>query len=375
MICSASSSSSWLARGAAAVLLAAAACSHAPPRPEPIARIAVFPIQNASGGRAPVRALTDALEAALAARGVRALPRRELDLTLAKHRIRFAGGVDRRLAKILQDEHGIDAVLVPTLELYSADAPPTVALSTRLVRVDERPDVVWADGLARAGNDSPGLLGRGILTSASQVERAVVGDVARSVAQHLASGAHGTYCGEVGRFKPRRTFRAPVLDDVGRRTIAVLPFTNVTSRRGAGDVLVGQFVAQLARSGKFEVLDPGLIREELLGHRIVLEGGVSVDNAMAMLELLDADLVLSGYVQVYEVTAGAGPPKVEFTAYVLDRKTAEVVWSSASTASGEDGVWFFGAGRVHVAPALSCRMVRGVVDAIVKRRPPLPPAG
>jgi hypothetical protein len=166
-----------------------------------------------------------------------------------------------------------------------------------------------------------------------------------------------------------------VLADVGRRSIAVLPFRNQSGRRAANDVLFGQFVAQLARSGAFEVLDPGIVREELLAHRIVLEGGVSLDNAIAMLDLLQADLVVSGYVEVFESTAGTGPPKVEFSAFVLDRKTGELVWSSASSGAGDDGVWFFGAGRVYTAAALSCRMVRGVVDAIVGHRPPLGPPG
>jgi TolB-like protein len=266
-------------------------------------------------------------------------------------------------------------VLVPTLEQYAADRPPRVSLDVRLVRTSDRPTVIWAAGVARTGDDSPGVLGRGIVTSAEDLQRVAVRAVAVDVDRHLASRADDAYCGDAGRFKPRRAFRAPLLDDMGRRSIAVLPFTNASSRRTASDVLVSQFVAQLARSSAFEVLDPGLIREELLGHRIVLEGGVSVDQAIAMLDLLQADLVLSGTVEVYEAAAGRGPPAVEFTAFVLDRRTGELVWSSASNGSGDDGVFFFGAGRVHAAPALSCRMVKGVVDGLVGHRTPLAPTG
>jgi TolB-like protein len=375
MICSSSSSSRRLAR-AAVIAAVLAACGHAPPRPASAgARLAVLPVQNASGGAAPTRSLTEALDAALAARGLAVLPRQELDAALAAHRIRFTGGVDRRLAKVLREELGVEAVLVPTLEQYAADAPPKVSLAVRLVSAGERPAVLWADGVARSGDDAPGLLGRGIMMSASDVERATVGEVARVVERHLKSGAGDAYCGAAGRFKPRRIFRAPVLDDAARRSVAVLPFKNGSSRRAAGEVVVGQFVAQLARSGAFEVLDPGLVREELLGHRIVLDGGVSVDQALAMLDLLQADLVLSGYVEVYEAAAGRGAPSVEFSAYVLDGRTGELIWSSASSGAGDDGVFFFGAGRVHSAAALSCRMVHGVVDGIVGRRERLEPPG
>jgi TolB-like protein len=373
MICSGSSSSRRAAAATAVALLVA--CGRAPVRPESRARLVVFPVQNAAGGAAPVKALTEALDAALAARGVPMVSRQELDAALAAHRIRFTGGVDRRLAGVLREQLGADAVLVPTLEQYSAEPPPKIALGVRLVSTEERPVVLWAGGVARTGDDAPGLLGRGLVNAADDLQRAAVGQVAGDVGRHFAAAREEGSCGAAGRFKPRRSFRAPVLDDVGRRSIAVLPFANASQRRGASDVVMTQFVAQLARSRAFEVLDPGVIREELLGYHIVLQGGVSVDQAMAMLDLLQADLVLSGAVKIYEAAAGRGPPSVEFTAYVLDRRTGELVWSSASNGAGDDGVFFFGAGKVHSAAALSCRMVRGVVDGIVGRRTALEPPG
>jgi TolB-like protein len=366
-----SSSSSSRRRGRTALLALAllAACSHGQRSgPTPL-KLAVFPVQNAAGGAAPIRALTDALDAALVARGLEIVPRAELDRVLANYRLRFTGGVDRKMAAALREDLGADAVLVPTLELHAADAPPKDAIAVRLVGTGERPVVLWADAVARSGDDAPGLLSTGLVQSSGDLDGMVVAEVARRVAAYVSKRSPGDACGDAGRFNPRHVFRAPVLDDVGRRSIAVLPFINATSRRSAGDVIVGQFVAQLARSGAFEVVDPGLIREELLGHRIVLEGGVSVDNALALLSLLNADLVLSGYVRSYDArTGGYGTPKVEFTTYVLDRRTQELVWSSTSFGDGNDGVFFFGAGRVRTTSALSCRMVKGVVDRVVGRR-------
>lgn len=352
-----------------------AACRHVPAPPPPL-KLALFQVQNATGGNAPARPLTEAVDAELAARGLPVVSRQDLDLALSRHRMRFTGGVDRPMAKVLRDELGVDAVLVPTLETYAAEAPPKVAMAVRLVSTGERPAVLWASAVARSGDDAPGVLGIGRVTKPADLEKNVVGRLVRSVEGYVRTRSSGESCGEAGRFGPRRTFRAPVLDDAGRRSIVVLPFTNETSRRGAGDVILGQFVAQLARSGSFEVLDPGVAREELLAHRIVLAGGVSVDNARVILKDLNADLVLSGYVQVYEARSGReGPPKVEFTAYVLDGRTGELVWSSASDGEGNAGVWFFGAGRVHTTGALSCRMVRGVVDGIVGRRGPAGSSG
>lgn len=374
MTCSRSSSSrgAVLRTAAIAALLALTGCfwRSSPPNPPSPLKLAVFPVQNASGGMAPIRPLSDELETVLRAGRLDIVERQKLDVVLAQHRIRFTGGVDRPMAKVLREELGVDAVLVPTLEQYSADEPPRIALSVRLVSTGERPTVLWADSVARAGDDSPGVLATGLVMNPSRLQSIVVKSLARAVQRWVDTREVGEDCGD--ELEPRRRYRAPVLDDVGRRTIAVLPFTNETSRRSASDVIAGQFVAELTRSGSFEVLDPGFVREQLLSHRMVLQGGVSVDQAMAMLDLLDADFVLTGYVQVYEARAGRqGPPKAEITAYVIDREAGELVWSSTSTAQGDAGVFFFGAGRVHTASKLSCRMVRGVIDGIVGKRPPL----
>jgi TolB-like protein len=375
MICWTSSSTRRAVALALALALASlAGCRHGPrSAPAPLL-LAVFPVQNAAGGAAPIRALSDALERAIASLEIATVPRPELEALLARHRLRFTGGVDRAMARVLRDELNVDAVLIPTLELHGAEAPPRVAMAVRLVKVSERPVVLWADVVERSGADSPGLLGIGLVTRIEELERQVIEKVARSVADYVANRSGGQSCGEPGRFEPRRAFRAPVLDDVGRRSVAVLPFANDTTRRGAGEVLVGQFVAELARSGAFEVLDPGVVREELLAHRLVLEGGVSVDRAMTILELLQADLVLSGDVQVHVAPPGGLPPHIEFTSYVIDGETAELVWSSSSSGDGNEGVFFFGAGRVYTSSALSCRMVRGVVDQLVGERGKLGPA-
>jgi TolB-like protein len=367
-----SSASSGLGRAAAVALALAglAGCRHVPPPPAAPQLLALFPVQNASGGQAPIRALTEALEAELTKRGVALVPRRDLDEVLARHRLRYLGGVDRPTATALREELGVDGVLIPTLEQYSAAATPRVALSVRVTETSDRPVVLWADAVARSGDDAPGLLGVGIVTSVADLERTVVDSLARSVQGYVTARTRGASCGgPADRFRPRRRFRAPALDDLGRRTVAVLPFGNQSGRRGAGDVVVGQFIAQLARSGAFEVLDPGVVREQVLAHRMVLEGGVSIDRAMALLDVLGADLVVSGDVHDYVASPSPrAPPSAEFTAYAIDQETAELVWSSTSTAGGEDGVFFFGAGRIETSSALSCRMVAGVVDGMVGHR-------
>ena len=366
-----SSRSSSSSRRAAALALAHVSCAHpsrsaAEPPPPPL--LAIFPVQNASGGSAPIHALSDALEDALVARGVRTVPHRDVDAILARNRFRFTGGVDRKMAEALREE-GIGAVLVPTLEQYGTLAPPKLAIALRIVETGPVPEVAWADLVARSGDDSPGLLALGIVDAYPELQRQVIARAARSVEGWAATRSRGEPCVRDWRFEPRRRYRAPVLDDVGRRTIAVLPFRNETPRRGAEDVVANEMVAQLVRSGAFDVLDPGVVREQLLENRIVFEGGVSIDRALTILDLLQADLLVSGIVHAYVAPLGAKtPPVVGFSAFVIDRATAELVWSSTSTAKGDDFVVLFGAGRLTSSSALACRMARTVVDGITGER-------
>jgi hypothetical protein len=130
-------------------------------------------------------------------------------------------------------------------------------------------------------------------------------------------------------------------------------------------VVALEMVRALAASERFEVMEPGRVREQLLSYRIILEGGVSFDTARVVAGMLDVNLVVSGYVREFN---DAGVPKVEFTVLVLEKRTEELVWQSTSYNTGADGVWFFGLGQVSTASALTCRMMRNVVEGMAGMR-------
>jgi hypothetical protein len=237
--------------------------------------------------------------------------------------------VNRRLAKVLREELGVDAVLVPTLELYADAAPPKVAMSVRLVEASTRPVVLWGDVVARSGDDSPGLLGLGLVATAA-LEKRVVAAVARSVARYVVTRARGTPAA-LRDGSPRRSFRAPVLDDVGRQTVACCP--SRTRRPGAGRGRRPQPVRGAARA--VEVLQCSTRRGpgRSCSRTGSLEGGVSVDTAIAVLDLCRRTS-FPGDVGPQGTARARAPPTVEFTAFVLDRVTGELVWSSYSDGRG-----------------------------------------
>ena len=98
-----------------------------------------------------------------------------------------------------------------------------------------------------------------------------------------------------------------------------------------------------------------------------MDQGVSLADADAIFAMLNVDLVVTGQVLDYQdYQGGAGKPKVEFTAEVIEKKSREVVWSSTSFNQGDDRVFFFDWGRVNTAYAMASQMVRSIGKMMAK---------
>jgi len=364
MTSSTSSSSSRL--GLLAALLLGAALPAAGAAPEPPAgraglatRIALFPVTNLSGGAAPVREIHAALEAALRARGLSLLGGDAVDEFLARHRIRYTGGLDRAAARAARDDLGVDAVLVPTVSLYGAEGVPRFGLMARLVSSGE-PRILWMDRWARTGDDAPGLFGLGAVGSPRELRDAVLARLADALVARLQGKgpAFGTCKGGSG-YAPRHVFSALPARRPGRLPVAVVPFVDETRRGDAGELAALDFVRELSRHQELEVVEPGVVRAELIRNRVVMEGGVSHETARIALATLEVAAVLAGYVRVQEEVP---VPRLELTLLVLDTSENRLLWRSSSHARGDDRVFFFDAGRVSTTSELSCRLTRSAVD-------------
>jgi TolB-like protein len=366
---SSTSSSARRAAGplAAAILAAVSAIAvpvaveAAPATPPGVAgrmRILALPPENLAAAPVPLAPLAAAIDRTVALAGAEVIGGAPVDEYLARYRIRYTGGVEKVATRAAKLDLGADAVLVTTVQLYSA-SPVRFGISMRLVAAGDEPSILWADGISRAGDESPGLFRLGIVSDLERLQAEVLGALGTSLQRYLAGeGPPVRACEDGGWFRPRIAYRARQ-DEREKMVIAVLPFVNLTNRRGAGEVVALEFARQLAASPGFKVLEPGSIREELLRRRIVMEDGVSVDQARTVLNAMEGDLVIAGYVFTYE---DADVPASNFTAVVIDRKTGRIVWESTSYNQGNDSETVFGLRKVGTAPALTCRMVRVAID-------------
>jgi TolB-like protein len=328
-------------------------------------RIAVFPIENLSGMRAPLKDLRRLLIHEVKKNGFEVVNDNDLENLMANLRIRYTGGVDSLAGEAFRKLGSIDAILITSLEHYDPGPPPRIAIMSRLVSTGVKPEILWMDGVEMSGEDEPGFLLRNLIGNPDVLRRKALRTLTKSLSTSVSAKEVGKEQRQKAesRFRPKTAYRSPVVDPRITYKVAVLPFTNRSDRKNAGETLSLHFIRRMVKSGNFHVIEPGLIREKILTYRIIMGGDLPLNHADALMTAVGADLILTGSVGAYEDYQGTiGRPVVEFNAMMIEKKSLEIVWSSHSYNEGTDGVFFFEIGRKNVAAALTS----GMVDIIVR---------
>lgn len=330
--------------------------------------LAVFPLHNISGTPAPLRDIKHAIIQSLDNRGVHSVQEEILETFLADHRIRYVGGIDDITAQILRQALGVHAVLITSLELYSDRPPPKIALTSRLVSTGEDMAVWWMDGVGLAGDDHPGLLELSLIEDPKKLLDNAVAHLSDSLWRRLSeTDVEGHEGKRRNRFRPRFVHEDSAIVAGKAYDVAVTPFFNVSERKNGEEIMALHFLMGMRKLEGFTVLEPGRIRQALLGLRVIMEDGLSLAYADLLFGKLDVDFILTGKVLSYEDYQGPwGKPKVDFSALLIEKKSRKIVWTCKSRNEGDEGVFFFDVGKVNTAHALASEMVGLALDTLGK---------
>jgi TolB-like protein len=330
--------------------------------------IAVLPVENLSGTTVPLNAIRESLIESLKTRGFHLVGESILEEFMARHHVRYTGGIDGTTARAFKDETGAGAVLVTSVELYDDRSPPKISMFSRLVSTDPVPVILWMNSVGMSGDDSPGILDLGWIGDS----RVLLEKALRFLSDDMAESVSGGNAGEFAerkrsKFRPTVSYRSPAMVSDAPQTLAVLPFFNQSRRKYAGEIMKLHMVKEMTRIGNFKVIEPGVVRKELLNYRIIMEDGISLSQTDVLGGILDADLLLTGKVLDYQDYQGTeGAPVVDFSLMLIERKRREVVWASKSVNKGTDGVYFFDWGRERTASTMASEMGRIVGEMIWK---------
>ncbi len=107
-------------------------------------------------------------------------------------------------------------------------------------------------------------------------------------------------CATVRPYRVTDFFRSPRIADQGIKRVAVLPFENLTGDKAAGGVVTEEFMLQLGKTGRFDLVERGRIEE--LWREQDLDTLSRFDEATAVRigKMLGAEGVILGTVTKFE---------------------------------------------------------------------------
>lgn len=373
--------------------------------------IAVYPIENLSGAPAPLRELQEELAATLQRSGARIVDREVMDRFFERHWVRYVGGIDEATAAALWDEIGADAVLITSLELYNDQYPPRIALIARLVSTVGVPEILWMDSYAKAGDDTPGLLGLKIIQDPDRLRGLALEYLEASLQSYIVNPPERTrkvsarevreskpftildlmakmkdepvrfnddtqtsrpWFSQVGNlvasaYRPKTWYSSHSVLDDQLRSIAIVPFMNLSTRKHGAEAVVLHLAKQLVVNGKHKVVEIGVIRDRMLNLRIIMNSGVSNADIDSISNSLGVELIINGKVFDYLESNSTGQnPKVDFSLQMFERDSRRILWNSHSRNQGDDGVFFFDVGQLSTASVLTDKMSKSLVKRLTE---------
>jgi len=348
-------------------------------------RIAVLPVQNLSGSRAPIGTINQVLTDSIQKKGANLLEKKAMTSFIFRHRLRNTGSVNQNISRAFKEEENVDALLVTVLELYERSDSPKISLISRLVLTGDTPKIIWMDNVSLTGDQSPGFLDLGVVSDPNELMETALHSMAESFIEFLFSltardevtagtdsiSENNTVAQNkepaAKKYLPKTYYRSPLLFSKKTYTIAVTPFYNLTERRYAEELVTLHFIMNLLQRTKFTVIEPGVIRHHFLRYRTIMQDGLSLANVDLLFSKLDCDLILTGKILDYlDYQGPKGIPQVDFSVIVFERKSRQIVWSSKSYNDGDEGVFFFELGKKHTANKLASEMTKSIVNLMME---------
>jgi hypothetical protein len=144
-------------------------------------------------------------------------------------------------------------------------------------------------------------------------------------------------------------YHDPEMDFSALRTIAVMPFANLTNDKQAGQRVRDTFMTSLMATGVVYVIPAGEINRGILRTKLANPISPSGEDIAKLSSLVKADAVMTGVVREFSVVRSgqASAGVISMSMQMIESNSRKVVWT-ASTTQGGISTWdrlFGGGGR------------------------------
>ena len=133
-----------------------------------------------------------------------------------------------------------------------------------------------------------------------------------------------------------RRYLDPNMDFGSVKTVAVLPFQNLTRDNLAGDRVREVFANMLLATGAVYVVPQGEVARAITRTGLANPGAPSVEEATKLAAGLKVDALITGVVKEYgEMRSGSAAANVcSMSVQMMETATGKVVWAASTTKGG-----------------------------------------
>lgn len=150
-----------------------------------------------------------------------------------------------------------------------------------------------------------------------------------------------------GSYGISESYHDPDVDFASLRTIAVMPFSNLTSDRMAGPRVRDTFMTSLLATGVVYVVPAGEVARGIARAGLAKPTDPSGEDIAKLAAIIKVDAVITGVVREYGLvrSGSASAGVVSVSLQMIERQSRKVVWTAATTKGGV-GAWdrLFGTG-------------------------------
>ncbi len=150
------------------------------------------------------------------------------------------------------------------------------------------------------------------------------------------------------------------------KSIAVLPFENLTTEPTASQLFTDLLRKELKRKGWVRLVPQEVIEEYLAKRRIRYTGAITRLHARQMGKELDVDAILLGSVNLFYDDA-MGDIHAGLSVRIVSTIDGSIIWADSRSLTGGDFITLFGLGRISDIRALAMQLVNSTTDIIAKK--------
>src|SRR5574340_281548 len=131
-------------------------------------------------------------------------------------------------------------------------------------------------------------------------------------------------------------YRDPNMDFGAVRTVAVMPFANLTKDQLAGDRVRDVFATLVLETGAVYVVPPGEVARGVAAAGIANATMPTPEEVVKFAKMIKVDAVITGVIKEYgEVRSGTATADViSVSMQMMEAQTGKIVWSASSTKGG-----------------------------------------